>query len=268
MKKVSKVLSFLLVLALALSLFAGCAKDEKPDPTGGTVESLGVVKFGIHPGQSATQAGFVMQSREMYKKYNFTTEMTITTGPNVFAALAAGSMDIGYLGNGMAWHYFEPNSKIQILTIDNLTNDDRLIVKKGRGVSANETIENLYAKLPGMTLAADLTTTPGTFLRGLVNEMNKGKADADKVWYQSVDKAFPLKGAANKEIKIMNTTNANVTAVMEDPKVDCCISFGPPKVTLVKQTDKYDVAATTFTHLSDTVTPSTWAVNKEWSDKN
>lgn len=260
-KRLISVLCVIVLLAVSLTSLVACGKE--PTPEG----SLGKVIYGMHPGNAAASAAFIFDEQDVEKKYNFEVERVVTTGPNVYASLAAGTMDIGFLGNGMAWHYFEPNSPILILTIDNLTNDDRLLVKSGKGISDNETIDNLYKKLPGMKLAIDLTTTPGTFLKSLVNEINKGRADADKIWYEDVEKAYPLKGAANKEIIVVNTLNSNITAVMEDSAIDACVSFGPQKKALLN-TGKYVTAATTFTHLSDTITPSTWAVNKDFAEKN
>lgn len=257
MKKLT-VLLLCLVLAFSVMALTGC--DEPPP-----VESLGTVRFGIHPGQSAFQSGYLVSALETYKDYNFEIDMQVMTGPNVFAMLASGELDIGFLGNGMAWHYFEPNAKIQVLTIDNLTNDDRLIMRTNMGFVANTPLEDLYTLLPGKTLALDLTTTPGTFLKSLVNAINKGRADADKIWYEDVEGGYPLKGAADKQITILNTTTANIPAVMQDKSVDGCIAYGSYKTVLQNDTANYLIAATTFTHLSDTVTPSTWAVNKQFA---
>ena len=274
-----KALALVLTLALALALLAGCgstpvssAAASGSSAVSGSgaepAESLGTVRYGIHQGASATQAGFLLDALELDDKHNFTGEVTVTTGPNVYSALAAGDMDIGYLGNGMGWHYFEDNAKIAILTIDNLTNDDRLLVRTTSDIGENEPLEGLYEKLPGKTLACDLTTTPGTFLKSLVNAINEGKDDADKIWYEDVEGAYPLKGAADKEIIILNTTNANITAAMQDTAVDCCICFANTRRALERDTETYRVAATTFTHLSNTITPSTWAVNKDFAAQN
>ena len=274
-----KALALVLTLALALALLAGCGSTPASSAAASgssaasgsgaePAESLGTVRYGIHQGANATQAGFLMHALELDKKHNFTGEVTVTTGPNVYSALAAGDMDIGYLGNGMGWHYFEDDAKIAILTIDNLTNDDRLLVRTTSDIGENEPLEGLYEKLPGKTLACDLTTTPGTFLKSLVNAINEGKDDADKIWYEDVEGAYPLKGAADKEIIILNTTNANITAAMQDTAVDCCISFGNTRKALERDTETYRVAATTFTHLSNTITPSTWAVNKDFAAQN
>ena len=276
----------IMILASLLSIpviLSGCAKTDSASGTAAETSaavaetvaaettaaaSLGTVHYGIHQGGSAFSAGFLLNELKLNEKYNFDIKMTVTTGPNVFSALSAGEMDIGFLGNGMAWHYFEKDPKIAILTIDNLTNDDRLIVRKGLGIEEYEPLDSLGEKLPGMTLACDLTTTPGTFLKSLVNAINKDKADEDKIWYEDIEGAYPLKGAADKEIPILNTTNANITAVMQDKSIDCCITYGNTKMAIQRDTDNYVIAATTFTHLSDTVTPSTWAVNKEFCEKN
>lgn len=284
----------IMILASMLSIpviLSGCAKTDSTSGTAGAetsavvsetsvtsteistdettaAASLGTIHYGIHQGGSAFSAGFLLNELKLNEKYNFDIKMTVTTGPNVFSALSAGEMDIGFLGNGMAWHYFEKDPKIAILTIDNLTNDDRLIVRKGLGIEEYEPLESLGEKLPGMTLACDLTTTPGTFLKSLVNAINKDKADEDKIWYEDIEGAYPIKGAADKEIPILNTTNANITAVMQDKSIDCCITYGNTKMAIQRDTDNYVIAATTFTHLSDTVTPSTWAVNKEFCEKN
>ena len=272
-----KAFALALALTMSLALLAGCggAPASSATPASGSAaspgseaapaESLGTVRYGVHTGGSATGPGFLMYALELDKKHNFTGEMTVTTGPNVFQALAAGDMDIGYLGNGMGWHYFEDDSKIAVLTIDNLTNDDRLLVRTSSDIGENEPLEGLYEKLPGKTLACDLTTTPGTFLKSLVNAINEGRDEADMIWYEDVEGAYPVKGAEDKEIIILNTTNANITAAMQDPAVDCCICFANTRRALERDAENYRVAATTFTHLSNTITPSTWAVNRDFA---
>ena len=269
-----KLVALALALTLALMLLVGCGDTpaSSSQPSSGSsqgtdtpTEPLGTVRYAIHPGSSATGPGFLMQELDLDDKYNFVGEMTVTTGPNVYAALAAGDLDIGYLGNGMGWHYFEDDAKIAVITIDNLTNDDRLIMRKTTDIGANEPMEGLYEKLPGKTIACDLTTTPGTFLKSLVNAMNEGKDDAEKVWYEDVEGAYPLKGSPDKEIIILNTTNANVTASMQDTAIDGAICFGNVRRTMERDTENFHTSATTFTHLSNTVTPSTWAVNKDFA---
>lgn len=46
------------------------------------------------------------------QKYGFDLELVVTTGPNVYSSITADEMDVGFLGNGMAWHYFEQDSKM------------------------------------------------------------------------------------------------------------------------------------------------------------
>lgn len=267
-----KWLSIILALVLCMAVLVGC-KPASPSESQGTQESqpaqpLGTVRYAYQPNSSSFSAGYMIKALELNKRWNFDIDLVVTTGPNIYSALSAGELDIGYLGNGMAWHYFEPDSKIAIITLDNLTNDDRLLVRTGLGIGEDETLESLAEKLPGMTLACDLTTTPGTFLRGLVNAMNEGRADADKIWYEDVEGGYPLKGAPEKQILILNTTNANITAAMQDNSVNGCVTYGNPRQTLERETEAYVMAASPFTHLSNTITPSTWAVNRDFAERN
>ena len=273
-----KVFSIVLAMAMCLGLMSGCGEPAAPSqgstpsqsagsngPEASPASPLGTVRYAIHPGSSAFAAGFLLKELKYNEKYNFEVDLMVTPGPNVYSALAAGELDIGYLGNGMGWHYFEDGSKIAILTIDNLTDDDRLLMRTGLGFTENETLETLAEKLPGKTIACDLTTTPGTFLRALVNAINKDKADADKLWYEDVEGAYPVKGSEDKQIVILNTTNANITAAMQDRSVDGCITFSNVRIALQRDTDNYVQAATTSRHLADNLTPSTWAVNKDFA---
>lgn len=160
---------------------AGSTSVDSGIDTAAPAQSLRTVHYEIHQSGSAFPAGFLLSELELNEKYNFDIKMTVTTGPNVFPALSAGEMDTGLPGNGMARHHFEKDPEITILTIDSLTDDDRLVVRKEFGVGEYRPLETLGEKLPGMTLACDLTMTSGTFLKSLVNATSKDKADGDKV---------------------------------------------------------------------------------------
>lgn len=122
----------------------------------------------------------------------------MTTGPNVYSSITADEMDVGFLGNGMAWHYFEQDSKMSLLTIDNLTDDDKLLMRKELGYAGDgkESLDTFYERLPGTTIALDLTTTPGVFWKSLVSAINEGREEP--IWYEDVEGAYPEKEAMRK----------------------------------------------------------------------
>lgn len=230
-------------------------------------QSLGKVSCGIHQGGSANCAAFLAKQLGYDQKYGFDLELVVTTGPNVYSSITADEMDVGFLGNGMAWHYFEQDSKMSLLTIDNLTDDDKLLMRKELGYAGDgkESLDTFYVRLPGTTIALDLTTTPGVFWKSLVSAINEGREEP--IWYEDVEGAYPEKGSNEKKVNILNTANANITAAMEDPSIDGCICFGSVKKGL-QENGNYTTVSSTRWHLGDTITPSQYCVNTAWAEKN
>lgn len=230
-------------------------------------EFLGKVTCGIHQGGSANCAAFLAKQLELDKKYGFDLELIVTTGPNVYSSIAADEMNVGFLGNGMAWHYFEQDSKMTLLTIDNLTDDDKLLMRSDAGFAGEgaDTLDTLYERLPKSTIALDLTTTPGVFWKSLITRINEGR---DKpLWYEDVEGAFPEKGDPDKKINILNTSNANITAAMEDKNIDGCVCFGSVKKGL-QGGGSYTTVSSARWHLGDTLTPSQYCANADWAKEN
>ncbi len=230
-------------------------------------ENLGTISCGIHQGGSANSAAFLLDQLELDKKHGFDLELVVSTGPNVFASVSAGEMNVGFLGNGMAWHYFEENGDISMLTIDNLTDDDKLMMRKDQGYKGDgvDTVDDFYETLPGKTIALDLTTTPGVFFKNLVNTINEGREKP--IWYEDVEGAYPEKGDAEMQINILNTANANITAAMADKEIDGCICFGSVKKEFQANKD-YTTVASAKWHLEDMLTPSQYCVNTVWAEEN
>lgn len=228
---------------------------------------LGKVTCGIHQGGSANCAAFLADQLGLDEKYGFDLELVVTTGPNVYSSIAAGEMNTGFLGNGMAWHYFEQEAVMSLLTIDNLTDDDKLLIRNEFGFAGegNDSLDKLYEELPGMTIALDLTTTPGVFWKNLVTTLNEGRDSF--IWYEDVEGAFPEKGSEEMKVNIVNTANANITAAMEDTGIDGCICFGSVKKGLQSK-GNYATVASARWHLGDTLTPSQYCVNTKWAEEN
>lgn len=243
------------------------AETETSSPEEEEVEFLGSISCGIHQGGSANCAAFLVDQLALDEKHGFELELVVSTGPNVYASVSADEMNVGFLGNGMAWHYFEENANISMLTIDNLTDDDKLLMRKEAGClgDGKDDLEALYEMLPEKTIALDLTTTPGVFFKNLVSTINEGR---DKVvWYEDIEGAYPEKGDPDMQIKILNTANANITAAMEDKSIDGCICFGSVRKGLQSQ-EGYTTVSSAKWHLGDTLTPSQYCVNSAWAAEN
>jgi ABC-type nitrate/sulfonate/bicarbonate transport system substrate-binding protein len=185
-------------------------------------------------------------------------------------------LDVGFLGNGVAWNYFlKKDAPIKMLTIDNLTNDDRMIAStsgKGKTLSEKSTNDELYTALKGATVALAYDKTPGTFFQSLIGVLDTGKEAANQIWYKvpGTTDIYPTTATqtAEYEITLQSMDNGSVTAAMTGATApDFCVTFSPVSTALT--TLGLKVVATTLGRLGDTkLTPSTWAVSTAYLAKN
>jgi NitT/TauT family transport system substrate-binding protein len=244
---------------------------------GQTNTDLKTVKVGLQ-GNFGASAGFVGIEEGYFEKEGVNAEKQVLTGPNIIAGLKAGTVDIGFLGNGVSWNYFVPtNTPIKMLTIDNLSNDDRLIVNKAsthagvKTITTSSSITELYTALKGSTLAADLTATPGSFLNSMLDKVNAGIAADKQIWYKNVDAKYPTTATSGDEYKItiQNVANSSITATMTGAEApDFCIAFAPISATLLLDTAKFAEGFTTAINMPEKLTPSTWAVSTSFLKDN
>jgi ABC-type nitrate/sulfonate/bicarbonate transport system substrate-binding protein len=244
---------------------------------GNTNTELKTVKVGLQ-GNFGASAGFVGIEEGYFEDEGIKAEKQVLTGPNIIAGLKAGTVDIGFLGNGVSWNYFVPeNTPIKMLTIDNLSNDDRLIVNKNsthagvKSITTSSSLTDLYTALKGSTLAADLTATPGSFLNSMLDKVNEGIAADKQIWYKNLDAKYPTTAtsSADYQITIQNVANSSITATMTGADApDFCIAFAPISATLLLDTAKFGEGFTTAINMPEKLTPSTWAVSTAFLKDN
>ena len=256
-----KNVKFLALGACALLITGGLASCGK--------EEMETVKVGFQPNFGAS-AGMTAVNEGYFEEAGVKVEYSNASGPNVAAAVLSGSLDVGFLGNGVAWNYFTENSTMKLIALDNLTDDDRLIARK-EGKGGNLTLQSseadLVAALKGSKVGLEIAATPGSFWNNLLNKLNSNLADGQKIWYMGSDGTKLPAGLAEtnyidtNKVEIFDVSNANVTAGMNSGAYDFCVAFAPVATTLEKDTAKYVTVAKTSTHMSESYTPSTWAVN-------
>lgn len=265
-------LAFGALLAVsACSPTTGASSTTSTTSTTSSKADYGSVRLGLQ-GNFGASAGFVGIAEGYFKTEGLTATSSITTGPNIITGLQGDTMDIGFLGNGVAWNYFlKDNAPIKLLTIDNLTNDDRLIASKtGKGKALSEASSNdqVYAALQGATVALQYAATPGTFFQSLVDVLNTGKEAAAQLWYKvpGATEVYPSSAAqtASFEVTLISTDNGSITASMVSSSApDFCVTFSPVSTALT--TLGYPLVATTLGRLGDKkLTPSTWAVSTKY----
>lgn len=243
----------------------------------GCQEKGETVRMGFHD-NFGPSAAMTAVAEGYFKEQGINPKVSFATGPNCASALISGSLDVSFMGNGVAWNYFSETSKIKLVALDNLTDDDRLIATKtgrGKNLTISSTANDLIAALKGSKVALDMNATPKSFFNQLINSLNKEVENNTKIWYQDTEgKKFP-EGLADAEyvntnkLTIVNVLNANLTSSMTgNDAPDFCVAFAPIATTLEKDSAKYTVVAKTSTHLSESYTPSTWAVNIDFLNKH
>ena len=222
--------------------------------------------FGASAGMTAVNEGYFAQEGVKVSYSN-------ATGPNLAAAVLSGQQDVVFLGNGVAWNYFTANSKMKLIALDNLTDDDRLIAdltsEKAKNLTIDSSHADLVTALKGAKVALDLTATPGSFWASLVNTLNNELDDGSKLWYTDGVKNLPEGLAesnyvAANQVTIVSAQNANITSVMSQHQVDFCVTFAPTATNLESKSTEYRTVAKTSTHMAGSYTPSTWAVNTDF----
>jgi NitT/TauT family transport system substrate-binding protein len=266
----------LAIMALgALTALASCGTTTTSSQPTSASADYGTINIGLQ-GNYGASAGFVGISKGYFKSEGLTPTSQILSGPNIIVGLQTGTLDVGFLGNGVAWNYFlKKDAPIKLLTIDNLTNDDRMIASStgaGKNLSEKSTNEEVYTALKGAKVALAYDKTPGTFFQSLVGVLNEGKAAADQIWYKvpGTTDIYPAAAAqtAGFEITLQSMDNGSVTAAMTGSTApDFCVTFSPVSTALT--TLGLKVVATTLGRLGDTkLTPSTWAVSTAYLAKN
>lgn len=264
MKKI-KLLAATLGLCAVAGGLVGCNKDD------GTINVGLHLNFGPGAGYSAIQQGY-------FKDEGLSVSPVMGSGPSLAAQLEENKIQVSFMGGGVAYKYFINNPKIQIVALDNLTDDDRLIASKtgkGGSLTIDSSVSDLAAALKGSSVMLDATATPMTFFKSLVDTINVTFTnDSDKIWFvdpssESSANYPALTDTASyvetNKVSIVNTSNTNVAQSMQGTsKTDFCVAFAPVSTTLENDTANFTTVAKTSTHMPTQIQPSTWGVNKEW----
>lgn len=261
MKKV-KLIATLGALAMVAGAVTGCG------PKGDTVR-LGLhLNFGAGAGYSAIAQGY-------FEEEGITIDQQTGDGPSLAAALVSGQIDVSFMGNGVAWNYFTEREEIKLVALDNLTNDDKLIASKqgkGKDLTAESSLTDLADALRGAKVVFDQNATPKSFWNNLLSTINADLDDSQDIWWQDIDGNQLPAGLASydeaNKINVSQATNANVGVAMQRHEYDFCVAFAPVSSNLINDSSNFTMVASTLTHMPDSYTPSTWAVNAKWLENN
>jgi NitT/TauT family transport system substrate-binding protein len=132
--------------ALILSL-AACSSGPATVSSGSTsstkpCKTTTNVNFGYIGDFNGTSLLAIAKAKNMWAQHclNVNTEV-FTNGPLQITAMAAGSLDFGYIGPGALW--LPASGKAKIIAVDTFTNADRIVALPGRGI---KTLKDLKGK--------------------------------------------------------------------------------------------------------------------------
>lgn len=282
MKKIGIVA---LVVLLAMSMvFVGCAKKEETASSHSAAPvKLTKVRIGLHANEGGTPLAAVAQEKGMFAKYGIDPVFTIVeSGPAEMTAMRADNrtLDVGYIGAGVAWNAVDGGGAdpLSFVFLDVLSNAEMLLAKNGIFTDANNNgkFENseIFDGIKGKTVYAEVGTTAGSWFMNLVDLINEGKADADKVWIASETSSYlagykaPNSNPANK-VTVINTSNTNIPAGMATGQMDIVAAYSPATVTILKTNkDAVKIATTVDNFPPSKSFPSTWVASDAWINEN
>lgn len=272
MKKAIVVIMAILCTSV---VFAGGNKDAAKD--------LVSVRIGIHANEGGAPLAAVAQEQGFFAKYGINPVFTIVeSGPAEMTAMRADNrtLDIGYIGAGVAWNPIDgAGNSLSFVFLDCLSNAEMLIAKKGTFTDSNKNgkfdNDEIFAGLRGKTIYIEVGTTPGGWFKNLLEMINQGKPDADKIWISCETSSYlagytaPNSNPANRVV-VINTLNSNLPAGMASGGgMDIIAGFSPATSTILKTNQNVELIATTVGNFPPEKSfPSTWVASDKWISEN
>ncbi len=268
-----KLMAILLMALCVLSLVSAAGQAE----TG--AQKLTTVRIGIHANEGGTPLAAVAAEKGFFTKYGIKPVFTIVeSGPAEMTAMRSDNrtLDVGYIGAGVAWNPIDGNgNSLSFVFLDGLSNAEMMLAKKGVFTDANNngTYDNVEIAdgLRGKTVYVEVGTTPGGWLKSLLEIVNEDLPINQQVWIHSETSSYmagynaPNNNDANK-IEVVNTLNSNLPAGMaSNGGMDIVAGFSPATSTIIKTNKDVEVIATTVGNFpAEKSFPSTWVASDAW----
>lgn len=241
------------------------------------------VRVGIHANEGGAPLAAVARDQGFFQKYGINPVFTIVeSGPAEMTAMRADNrtLDIGYIGAGVAWNPIDgAGNSLSFVFLDGLSNAEMLIARKGIFADANGNQKFDYAEihtgLKGQTIYIEVGTTPGGWFKTLLELVNAGRADADKLWISCETASYlagytpPNANPANR-VTVVNTLNANLPAGMAaGGGMSVVAGYSPATSTILRTNRAAEKIATTVDHMpAEKSFPSTWVASDKWLAEN
>ena len=212
--------------------------------------------------------------------------MTFASAFSASTAMAAmradnRSLDIGYIGAGVAWNPIDTTgNQVSFVFFDNLGNSEKLLAREGIFQDEDQDgkfdLDEIYEGLKGQTVYLEVGTTPGTWLRNLIDAVNEGRDEEEKLWLQCDVESYlsgytaPNSNEENKVVAV-NYNNANIPAGMSSAnaqRVDIAVAFSPATTAVINANQDVQVVADNNTLPSSMASPGVWVASDAWLEED
>lgn len=224
----NKVLSLLMVAAMAVGMLAGCGsktdapadnttKEETPateaaaEPA--TEEASGTeiptelehIKVAYMPNYASLATIVAAEGTGAFEKYGFDVELVeFADGPTIISAMESGSIDYAYIGTGA--HKLCIQGRADVICFAQLSNADAVIGNTDKGVN---TVEDLKGK----KVAYSSGTSSEEILKATLGKANLTLDDIEAVEMDA----------------------SAITTAMVSEKVDACATWSPNTLTIYNE---------------------------------
>ncbi|MHB1454136.1 MAG: ABC transporter substrate-binding protein [Saccharofermentanales bacterium] len=274
MKKISaSIISFV----MAATLFTGC------NLFGGRLTD---VRIAIQGNVGGAPLAGIAQEQGFFEEEGIRADITVVEdGPSGVASMRADqrTIDCGFIDAGTAWNAIDPSGNgLKFIFLDNLSNSEALIARKGQFTDANGNgfydYREIYEGLQGKTVYMDTSASPGGWFKDLLAKTHTIlKTPDDKKLWISTGIAGYLTGyeAPNSseefKVTVVQISNADLQAAMDKTgagRADIAVGYAPVPETIIASDRGILNIASTDTHLSDQYFPSTWVASVKWMEES
>ena len=228
-----KILSLMLVLVLALGVFAGCA--EKP-PVEGELDKINIA---YHTNVNGAAISVVGVNAGIFEKYGLDANLVgFTSGPVEIAAMGAEEIDFGYIGHGA--HTMAIKGDVDILTFEKMGDDEGIYVSAESGVT---TLEGLK----GMKIGTQLGTSGESVLRAALESVGLDPEE---------------------DVEIVNMDMGTAVVAMITGQIDSVCVFSQYKNTIEDEMGDKVLKIATTSDFPSIVAPASWIATPEFIEEN
>ncbi len=272
---------------VCVSVFTACSNPVASTVTENKNDPLEIknVRIAYHPNEGGASVIATALERGFFADEGIEIELIeVESGPIEMEQMRADDreIDVGFIGAGVAWNAIDSSGNgVKIIFFDGLSDSETLIARKGQFEDANNNgfydYNEIYNGLKGKTVYLDKSTTPGGWLKSLLEALNEGRPEHEQLWIHSeianyLEGYTPPNDDPENAVHCVQLSNNNIEDEMnmseDHMMVDIAVAFAPVPMSIISANDDVELIAVTSSHLPNVAQPSTWVASEAWIDED